>query len=168
MVIHSNTTQTIQKASKYWGQNFKKYTMGVYNEICVSPTILQNKVSHNHKLIHTKSVLRSGHTSVSLNLPNFGKICPKWSQHFRLETARYVSASTVKGASNWPIKSKRDSIKFQVERISPCFDCSELWFLCGKDISLRIWTDVVTILNSNSTYFKVVKSMVGRVSAAGA
>ena len=31
MVIHRTTVQTVQKVLKYWTQNIKKYTMGVYD-----------------------------------------------------------------------------------------------------------------------------------------
>ena len=40
MVIHSTTALTIQKVIKYWTQNIKKYTKGMYDEVCVRLTIL--------------------------------------------------------------------------------------------------------------------------------
>ena len=48
--------QTIQKVLKYWTQNIEKYTMGVHDEVCVGLTILYNKLSLNHKLIHKNTV----------------------------------------------------------------------------------------------------------------
>ena len=68
----------IQKLLKYWRENFKKYTIGVYDEVCVrlfykTNCLLITNISAKYRVLH------SGHTSVSLN---FGKFCQNYPNTF--------------------------------------------------------------------------------------
>ena len=46
--IHRTKAQIVRNVPKYWRQNVKKCTVGVYYGVCVRPVILENRLCLNH------------------------------------------------------------------------------------------------------------------------
>ena len=107
-------------------------------------------------------VIHSGHTSVSLNLPNFGKICQKLSQNFRLETTRianyvseeiiclrhFFSCFAILPLSSWHKMTEAQNAVNDFEKkiaLDSVWAMAQLW-LCLKKLKLSSWSGSSPVL----------------------